>query len=326
MKKGKLVSVIALCLLITGCGIKNSSAVSGNENVVTNEPTQISEDNSISEAAENASISNNADSDNDTKTTDEAKLKLSHNEMLNYNGYMDAVNENWFGTKYELSDYDGDGINDRVYREASFSDSDKKSEGLVPDKVSFRIDFGNGDSLELGTFDDTFLGIKILGADLTGDGNNEIIFLGHHDAMTEPESYSEIAVFQRTGTKYEKMSLPAPVNDTSGDTYLVGYPIYAKNDTDSKITLFSDYADYEETIQIERTDYNHDERYQDNDLISSYAWGTGTEQYGDKTALVLYQRIGGRDYYKNNLKIVLVWQDGEFKPVKMETVDKHYEW
>lgn len=331
MKKGKLlISAAILCLVLTGCDTKNSSVfgMSENENAVTNELTQISEFNKNSEAAENVSISknNNADSNDDTERTDEGKLKLSHIEMLNYNGYMDAVDENWFGTKYILSDYDGDGVNDRVYREASFSEPNKKAEGLVPDKVSYRINFGSGDSLELGTFNDAFLGIKIIGADLTGDGVNEIIFLGHHDAMTEPESYSEIAVFHKNGNEYAMMLLPAPVDDTTNDKYLVGYPVYAKNDTDNEITLFSYYANYGETIQIDRTEYNQDEHYQDNDLISSFAWGTGSEQYDNKTALVLYQRIGGRNYYKNNLKIVLVWQDGEFMPVKMETVDKHYEW
>ncbi len=99
-----------------------------------------------------------------------------------------------------------------------------------------------------------------------------------------------------------------------------------ETNTNNEITLFADYADYEETIQIERNDYNRDDKYRDNDLISSYAWGIESEQYNDKTALILYQRIGGRNYYKDNLKIVLVWQDGEFKPVKMETVDKTYEW
>ena len=312
MNKGKLllICIMVLCFAISGCSPKN----------VSTEGTTTNDDNV------QASDKNDTNTSDDTKTNDESKLKLTHDEMLNYNGYMDAVDANWFGTKYELSDYDNDGLNDRVYREASFSDPNKKSEGLVPDKVSFRIDFGNGDSLELGTFDDAYLGIKIIGVDLTGDGNNEIIFLGHHDAMTDPESYSEIAVFQKNGTKYDKMSLPTPINDTTGDNYLVGYPIYAKNDTESKITLFADYANYEETIQIDRTDYNRDEKYQDNDVISSYAWGVGTEKYNDKNALALYQRIGGRNYYKNNLKIIILWKDGEFKPVKMKTVDKHYEW
>ncbi|SHO54221.1 hypothetical protein [Anaerocolumna xylanovorans] len=311
MKKDKLlISIFVICLIMTGCGTKDitSAGKTGNNNIAGNMNAQAP-----------------GETDTDIKSNDDGKLKLSHNEMLAYNGYMDSV-ESWFGTKYELSDYDNDGLTDRVYREASYTEPSKKSQGLVPDKVSFRIDFGNGDSLELGMFDDAFLGIKIIGADLTGDGNNEIIFLGHHDAMTEPESYSETAVFRKTGAEYERISLPAPVDDTTSDKYLAGYPVYAKNDTDSEITLFADYVNYEEVIQIERNDNNRDVRYRDNDLISSYAWGIGTEKYEDKTAFVLYQKIGGRNYYKNNLKILLLWQDDEFKPVKMETVDQHYEW
>ncbi len=52
---------------------------------------------------------------------------------------MDSV-ENWFGTKYELSDYDNDGLNDRVYREANI-DPNSKSTGQWPDTVNFNIDF-----------------------------------------------------------------------------------------------------------------------------------------------------------------------------------------
>lgn len=313
-KRKLLISILTFCLVITGCGTKDRISVGANGNLNTAE-------NKNSQTLKEP----NAAASNDTKTNDDGKLKLSHNEKLNYNGYLDAVKD-WFGTEYELSDYDNDGLNDRVYREASYSDPGKKSMGLIPDKVSFRIDFGNGDRLELGTFDDAFLGIKIIGADLTGDGRNEIIFLGHHDAMTEPESYSEIGVFCKTGTEYRIMPLPAPVDDTTGDKYLAGYPVYAKNDTDSEIRLFADYANYEETIQIDRTDYNRDVKYRDKDLISSYAWGTGTEEYDNKSALVLYQKIGERNYYKNNLKILLLWQEDEFKPIKMETVDYHYQW
>lgn len=262
----------------------------------------------------------------DSKPADAEKPKLSHNEKLTYSGYMDAVDESWFGTRYEFLDYDNDGLPDRVYRESSYSSPEKKSEDLVPDEVSFRIDFANGDTLELGRFNDSFLGIKIIGADLTGDGNNEIIFLGHHDAMTEPHSYSEIAVFSKIGTEYERLPLPLSVDESADNEYHIGYPIYVKNDTDSTITLFADYANYEETIQIERNDYNRDDHYRDNDLISCYAWGTGTETYDGKTALILYQRIGGRNYYNNNLKIVLIWKDNEFKPVKLEVVDYRYDW
>lgn len=317
--------IIVLGFSITGCGTKGMPAGTNVDNrPVSNPPTQIYEEKNAV-AAENAANSLNPDSSSGSEKNDQGKLQLAHNEKLKYTGYMDAVSD-WFGTKYELSDYDNDGIKDRVYREASFSDPSKEAEGLIPDRVSIRIDFGNGSKLELGTFEDAFLGIKIIGADLTGDGNNEIIFLGHHDALTEPESYSEIAVFRKNGTIYEMVPLPAPVEETTGDKYLVGYPVYVKNDTGSEITLFADYANYKETIQIDRTDYNRDEKYQDGAIISSYAWGTGTERYDNKTALVLYQRIGERNYNKNNLKIVLEWQGSEFKPVKTDIVDKHYEW
>ena len=314
-KQQLLIGVITLCLLISACSIKTIPSS------VTNESTNKTED-----VITSPSKATNINSSNETTPTVTGKSELSMLDMLWYSGYMDTVDENWFGTRYIVSDYDNDGLTDRVYRQANkVLGPNSVSNGTWPDTVSFRIDFANGDNLDVGTFDDVFLGVKIIGADLTGDGNNEIIFLGHHDAMTDP-SYSEIAVFQKNNTKYERIRLPIPDNEALNSDYIIGYPVYAKNDTGNDITLYADYASYEETIHINKTDYNRNERYIDDDIISYIAWGIGTEKFDDKIGLVLYQRIGGRNYYNNALKITLLWQDNEFKPAKIDVVDHQYDW
>lgn len=80
--------------------------------------------------------------------TKDEKINIGYDEALSeYEGYLDNVK--LFEEDYKNQDYDGDGKTDRIFQ--YFRNDNKKV---------YTICFGNGDHLELGAFDDTFLGLE----------------------------------------------------------------------------------------------------------------------------------------------------------------------
>lgn len=240
---------------------------------------------------------------------EEAKLDMTFSEYISgYSGYLDRVA--LFKDQYDNLDYDEDGQRDRIYRTV-FSESDNGG------GCGYRIDFGNGDSLELGRFEDYFTAAELTGYDLTGDGANEIIFCGLHGASTFPPSGSEIAVFTKTDNGYEMLPLPRPNEWEDGQAYMTGYRVYIKNIDENKVTLYSTALNYEETVTVEDSlalDYF---KQMGTEVVSSPAWGVQVKDYQGTPALVQYINIGYK-YYFRNLLVYLTWQDGEFKPVHAE--------
>ncbi len=237
------------------------------------------------------------------------KVDISfHDYVSSYSGYLDQVA--MYGTMYDHLDYDADGKRDRIYR--SVTDKDQNATGC-----SYRIDFGNGESLEIGSFEDYFTAIELMGYDLTGDGVNEIIYCGLHGASTFPPSGSEMAVFTKTGKGYERMSLPRPKEWGASEEYMTGYDVHIKNIEGNKVTLYSTELNYEETVDVQdqlALDYFKDAG---TTTVSSPAWGVQVKSYKGTPALVQYINIGYK-FYMRNLRVYLTWQDGEFKPVHAE--------
>lgn len=115
-----------------------------------------------------------------------------------YTGYMDECTR-WSGYKgFADADYDNDGKTDRVYR-TYIKDTDS---------CRYRIEFGNGDLLELDK--ETWDGgaPTILSADLTGNGCNEIVFLQSYGFSTNPSAEGDFAVFEKTSGGYVQAVLP----------------------------------------------------------------------------------------------------------------------
>jgi hypothetical protein len=110
-----------------------------------------------------------------------------------YNGFLDQLAR--YGNRFDNQDYDGDGLYDRVYRSVFDVVKESKFGNYLTLNTRFRIDFGNGSTLAIGDFEDLCLGLYLLGKDLTGDGTNEIIFVGRHEASTIPDSSGEIGVY-----------------------------------------------------------------------------------------------------------------------------------
>ena len=96
-------------------------------------------------------------SKNNTDTSDSGnneKIQIKyHDYYLYYNGYIDKVM--LFNGQYDNKDYDEDGKIDRIYRRI-FDEYDNNQKYLGK-RTNFRIDFGNGEQLIIGNFDDVFI-------------------------------------------------------------------------------------------------------------------------------------------------------------------------
>ena len=235
----------------------------------------------------------------------------SHEYLTRYSGYLDEVA--MFEGAYDDLDYDGDGLQDRIYR--NILDTDENDEAVL---IGYRVDFGNGDTLDIGGFDDVWIGVKLIGYDLTNDGVNEIIYCGIHGASTFPPMGSEIAVFTKGDSGYEMLPLPRPDDwEIDASPYRTGFSIYSKDVTETSATLYSTQYVYEETIDIDSDAYEYCFKMAGNEPVGSNAWAVDVDTIEDVPALVLYVNIGFK-YYERELMISLTWQDGEFKPVDIQ--------
>lgn len=221
-----------------------------------------------------------------------------------YSGYLDEAALT--GSEFETCDYDGDGLTDRIYRTV----------GPDGSSCSYRIDFGNGDRLYLGSFEDNFLGVSLTGCDLTGDGVNEILFCGGHNGSTYPPGGSEIAVFQKTADGYRPLPLPRPDNSFETEQYPAGYNIYAKNLTQNQVTLYCPDLGFEQAVALDDTAYEYAFRGAIGP-VGDDAWKISVSDFNGTPALVLYINIGFK-YYGKDLAVYLTWQDGAFQPVYAE--------
>ncbi len=219
---------------------------------------------------------------------------------LHYTGYMDNVSS--MKKDYENIDYDGDGIQDRVVQYVTEE----------PAKYYYIL-FGNGEILELGPFLDIWMFSSFEAADLTGDGNNEIIFCGEHGASSGPERGSEIAVFGRVEGTYKPLELPASEPSWIQSLHYTGFPIFGEIDDQGNIITFScPIVGYEEECIIK--DENelknflvyHDMELGEKKQMAFDAYRISLEK-SDKPQLVLDFGIDKTD---SCFKAVLEW-DGE---------------
>lgn len=239
------------------------------------------------------------------------QLEMTYSEFLTgYSGYLDELN--MFEGAYDALDYDGDGLYDRVFR--GLFDVDEDGNAL---SIGYRVDFGNGDTIEIGPFEDFFTGIELIGYDLTGNGVNEIVYCGSHGGSTFPPEGSEIAVFAKTDTGYEMLFLPRFDDwEIDASPYATGFSIYSKDVTETSATLYSPQYGYEESIGIDQNAYEYCFKETGNEPVGSQAWRVAVDTVEGVPALVLYVNIGSK-YYERNLMVHLTWQDGVYKPVNM---------
>ncbi len=113
----------------------------------------------------------------------------------------------YFKNEYSGEDYDSDGLPDQA-RLVSADSNTKKIE----------VTFGNGDLLELRELDRVTRDFKLLGADLNGNGVNEIIILSDTDAQGGDGAYS-LSVYEKQDGSYKAIPLPEQYGIDSGFNY-----------------------------------------------------------------------------------------------------------
>lgn len=265
----------------------------------------------------------NSNSENSTKDKTN-KIELEFMEYCNkYNGYLDQLA--MYGNRFDNQDYDADGLYDRVYRSLFRVVKESKYGNYTESNTRFRLDFGNGSTLEIGNFEDICLGIYLIGKDLTGDGINEIIFVGRHEASTIPDSSGVSGVYHKTENGYELMPLPRPDDwdkENKYEKYDFGYSAYKKSMKDNKVTIYSPKLDYKHTLIIDGKDegaIRYFNEYPYDDAITGPVHWVKVTEFNDKPTLVLYNHIGSK-YSDNDIAVYLQWKDGKFKPVKIDVI------
>lgn len=113
-----------------------------------------------------------------------------------YTGYLDECAD-WSGYSQFLErDYDEDGLTDRVYRE---NISEYES-------CNYRIEFGNGDLIEIPRMGSGIPDVQR--CDLDGDGTDEILFRQYYGFSTNPRAFGETAIFIKKNNQYEQLMPP----------------------------------------------------------------------------------------------------------------------
>lgn len=121
-----------------------------------------------------------------------------------YIGYLDECYEWTDCDAFTNQDYDMDGKYDRVYREFT-GGSDALNNGLRTGK--YRIEFGNGEVIEFADIN-PIGSPEVLAFDMTGDGQNEILFRQTYYWSTGPEGQGEFLLFEKVEGSYTKAKLP----------------------------------------------------------------------------------------------------------------------
>ena len=121
-----------------------------------------------------------------------------------YIGYLDECYEWTDCDAFTNQDYDMDGKYDRVYREFT-GGSDALNKGLRTGK--YRIEFGNGEVIEFADIN-PIGSPEVLAFDMTGDGQNEILFRQTYYWSTGPEGHGEFLLFEKVEGSYTKAKLP----------------------------------------------------------------------------------------------------------------------
>jgi beta-lactamase regulating signal transducer with metallopeptidase domain len=163
-----------------------------------------------------------ADSIDNREKTDNTK-KTQIFGYMDYTGWLDECT---IWTDYEEfldQDYDGDGVKDRVYKEVIPDNEDGDS--------NYRIAFGNGDELMITGIGTGFP--KIQGIDLTGDGINEIIASFTYGFSTNPASFGENLIFEKTTKGYERLKWPADIESAMKNQNIPEITLHYEREKDS---------------------------------------------------------------------------------------------
>lgn len=248
------------------------------------------------------------------KKSEESK---DYMQASQYEGYMDEGPYEEWKEQFGNCDYDGDEKRDRVYREVTDTD------------IAYRIDFGNGDVLELAQSDDFFMSIKIEAADVCGFYGNEILFVGLHTGSTDPSAESDIYLYKNPIGKYERVLLPG--QESEEDAY-TGIETILSDRGDGLVKLECPDAEYEEIFDWEiwsQSAYSVEEFFDVSSVpgepvVKSTAYDAAFVEYGGVSKLVLYQNVTGKWVIKDVSFLLNIseWEDLENRhDISVERLD-----
>ncbi len=185
-----VVFLIMALVVLSGCGAKEAD---------------ISEETHTENAEQAVVVADDSQENEEDEYGEEETVESEDGEQQggflpdhwNYFGYEDE----WNGESvqdFTNQDYDNDGITDRVYRE----------QGVDMGFCHYRIEMGNGIVIDMDkdVYGTGFPHVK--GADINGDGENEIIFSLTYDTSTDMRSFGDMEIYEKHGNSYEKAKLP----------------------------------------------------------------------------------------------------------------------
>lgn len=263
--KNKIISVILCVMLISMVSIiglcdKKNNVTTSVENVA-NEKWDKEEEIFIETRAEE-------------NTSEDAEME-DNTPIINfwgYTGYLDECNSS-YGEDFRNCDYDGDGLNDRVYR----WNVDDQGDG---NDTKYRIEFGNGEELILERVVPDSGFPYLFAADFSQNGKNEIVFGCSYWSSTDPMAFGELAVFEKTDDGYRQVELPMQLSD-SAYTMTLDFNYQMVKEYLIQVTCTD--TDFSENIVIDDTLWEQQgyKNYFTNETYNSCVWNTEIVQDGD---------------------------------------------
>ena len=252
-----------------------------------------------------------------------------HRKRYDYTGYLDE--NSYFAKDNPRKDYDGDGLLDRVYKE--FQEDTGSN--------IFTLEFGNGSKLQLS---DMTLGMFFAteGVDLTGDGQNEIIF--EQNGTGTGGDYVYLSIFTLDRGSYIRMNNPYEEIDQNNPEWggMFYLPLKLEKINDTTVSFYQPDSAYQGRITTRSfldsngssiNDMEHLYFPDMKDKYVTYGVSSVTIVRGDKTpnALLFQSKLGDKwIYYVVYWKLEFV--DGEWEitnvyqpaPVRIDLGEEYY--